>query len=125
MGFRDTLKTWLDSLVVPPALTRVQNVAGLVPPDAHYVTAGQVALLADARQFIEQAARRANYRQAKSELSDRHALLVLAGNRLRVITASGEEWSVDVDHITDANATHNGGGFIILTKGAEGLGVGL
>jgi hypothetical protein len=126
MGLIDRLRALIGPMADVSELARAARVAALVPPTSEYVTIGQFAVLPDARAFVGGVPGRQPYRHDVGLVPHRReearevGLLVLAEHRLRVMTATGERWSVPVDQITDLDG-HRHSGFVVITRGGPGI----
>ncbi len=108
------------------ALATAERVAGLVPPDAVYVTASAVMPLDDAQHFQGGAPGDHGYGDDLDYIPVHHgvrqerALLVLARGRLLVISADGERWSRRVAALTDLDG-HRRSGFVLIAADGSGI----
>ena len=124
MGARDYLRRLLGPVSAVPELARAARVADLVPADARYVTVGLYAVVPDG--VVGDEPLRGHYRREFGALPNAEhqpqlaGLLVLAGDRLSVMSEAGEQWSARVEDVTDLDA-HRQSGFVIVARGADYL----
>ncbi|MEU7903746.1 hypothetical protein [Actinoplanes sp. NPDC049118] len=126
MDIAGFFKRFFGQMAALPEMARSDTVASLVPTDAQYVTVGPIAVLPDVWQFNNGApgtvyGRDLGYLPAKYH--QEIAYLVRTHDRLAVIERAGPRWSCPTVHITDLDG-HRGGGFLVFTRGAEGLAIG-
>jgi hypothetical protein len=124
MGGRDYLRRLLGPVSAVPELARADRVSALVPPDARYVTVGLYAIVPDG--LVGHEPLRGPYRREFGALPNAEhqpqlaGLLMLAGDRLSVMSEAGEQWSAHVEDLTDLDA-HRQSGFVIVTRGTDNL----
>ncbi len=127
MGFTESMRRFFGQMAAVPDMARAEVVAHLVPAGARYVTVGPIAVLPDVRAFnggepgagprgLDLGYLPAGFRQEV-------ALLVLTGDRLLVVGRSGPRWECETGHLIAVDGGRRGG-FLVFTRGPQGLAVG-
>jgi hypothetical protein len=126
VGLFHSLTRFFGQIGAVADLASGDEVAKLVPDEAQYVTAGLIAVLADIRAFNGGEAGAGRYGRDLSylprDVGQEIALLVLAAGRLVVIDKQGCRWSCVAGDITALDG-HRRSGFLVMTRGPEGLAV--
>jgi hypothetical protein len=127
VGLREAWGRLLGERDEAQELVAPTRLAALVPCGATYVTVGAVRVVADVRALLGAAPGSRRLQSRVGPMPDvepmAQALLVLDGERLRVINDREEIWSAEVTQITDLDA-HQHSGFVVVTRRPDGLLVG-